>query len=186
MPSFLTCSSYASNSQICNGPERLTVQFFITHYTRWHLLPHFFSNLIYTISKRILITACVRSMTGGYVFTGVYLLTRRRGTPVSAPRSLPSIWFHVLSGGVPQPLVARHFQETPQSQVGVTPECGTPRPGQDWGTPQARTGVPTWLRLGYPTLRLWYPPLPGLVTPRTVCLLRFPAGLSCYAIISCL
>ena len=108
-------------------------------------------------------------------------------------RSLLSLWSHVLSGRVPQPLVPSPF-------------LGVPRTGV---APPAESTLPSQLGLGYPPqLRLEYPPpswewgtpswdwstpphpagtrVPhhrGLVTPRAVCLLRFPpGGLSCYVV----
>ena len=112
-------------------------------------------------------TARVRSMTGGYVSTGVCLLTIG-GTPVlvsgsfpvSGPMSFwgtryPSLQSHAPSGGgggIPQsPVSCSFWRELPHSLVpfpsggwgGLSPGLGT-LPSQDWGIPPppARTGVP--------------------------------------------
>ena len=114
-----------------------------------------------------------------------------------------------LGGGVtPVPAGGYHSpgHEVPQSQPGVLQDRDTPWPGQGYpqaraglGYPLARTGLIPHLGLRYPPwLGQWYSPQPiqdwgtpfpgqdwgtpspGLVTPRAVCLLRFPAGgLSC-------
>ena len=80
----------------------------------------------------------------------------------------PSLWSQAPS----QPLVTCSFQggEYPSPGQGATPVPAG-------GTPWDRTG------LGYPcqpAQDLGIPPQPGLVMPRAVCLLQFPAGLSCY------
>ena len=103
---------------------------------------------------------------------------------------------------VPDSFPGGHTVSGPMSFLGGTPvlgggglpqDRGTPQTGQDWGTPLwDRTGVPlSGTGLGYPWLgqdwgtpasqdRTWIPPFPGLVMPRVVCLVRFPAGgLSC-------
>ena len=124
------------------------------------------------------------------------------GTPVSGPRSLPSHWSHVLSGGYPSLLahVLSGGGGYPSPGWGAgTPVPGGSTPGQGYPLArtgwvphsQDRTGVPSptamtgvlpgpWL--GYPcgTRVTPPPPSPGLVTPRAVCFLWFPAGgLSC-------
>ena len=103
-------------------------------------------------------TARVRSTTGGYVFTGVCLF--RWGIP--SPRFFPRCLVPDPFPGDTQPLVPCPFWGYPSLWSHVLSEGGTPVP------PPAKTG------LGYP------PPFPGLVMPRVVCLVRFPAGrLSC-------
>ena len=66
------------------------------------------------------------------------------------PRRYPNLWSHVLSQGVPQPLVPCAYQgysslglEVPQDRGTPSWDWGThPWPGQDWGTPSpARTGL---------------------------------------------
>ena len=121
----------------------------------------------------IIISTRVRNMMGDYVFTGVCLLTWGV-TPVSCPMSLPSLRSHLLSRAVPQPLSFLEVDSTPvpgatpvlaggyhspvQAGGGTSVPAGrvaqswltdTPVPGQDWGTPWARTWVPQ-ARTGVP------------------------------------
>ena len=114
----------------------------------------------------------------GTVFTGVCLSIG--GTPVSRPRSLPSL------KSCPGREYPRQDRDSPPARTGVPP------PDQDWGAhllrtrvppprtgvPSARTGVPPPARTGVsPITPTWW----GQVTPRAVYLLRFCAGgLSCY------
>ena len=114
-------------------------------------------------------------------------VNRGGGTPVCGSRALPSLWSHVLlwgypsrwshvlsgwgtpvlAGGIPQDWVIPPPARTRfLARTGVPPPAGT-------GVPLARTEVTPLPQLG-----LWYPL--ALVTLRAVCLLRFPAGLSCY------
>ena len=117
-----------------------------------------------------IITACVRSMTGDYIFS-LSVHTRGGGggiTPISDPRPLPSMWSHYLSlggGGVTPvlsqglPRVVSHFCHKSCGGGGGYPRMG------DWSTPS-------------PT------PTPELVMLPAVHLLRFPArGFSCTIII---
>ena len=102
----------------------------------------------------IIFTARVRSTTRGHVFTGVCLLTRRRGLPqsqvfsqVSGPRSFPK------GGGTPASGPMSFPRKLPHSWPGKYSSPGR-------GTPSHRTG------LGYPTPRTAYA---ANGTPLAVC-----------------
>ena len=129
-----------------------------------------------------------------------------RGYP-SSREGYPSLWSHVLSQGVPQSQQGEGYPSPSGERVpkdrGYPPDrTGVPHwPGQDWGTPLAMTGLgyptnqdrigvpPDQDTTGVPPGQDWGSPPPqlglgyapwGLVMPRAVCLLRFPAGgLSC-------
>ena len=87
------------------------------------------------LGMKLLITARVRSTTGGCVFAGVCLSVNTGGYPVSGPRSFPSLWSHVLSGGGGYPSPG---QGVPQSQAGVYPRTGLGYPQAGY----AASGMP--------------------------------------------
>ena len=95
-----------------------------------------------TVSKFLkspLITACIQSATGGYVFTGMCLSTKGEGV-------LPCLWCLILSRGYP--VDSGPF-------LGVAGGGGTPiRPIAQGGTPGQDSGYP---RQGVP------PPDPSMV-----------------------
>ena len=108
------------------------------------------------------ITARVRSTTGGYVFTSCVSVRGRSG--------YPSPWFQVPS----QPLVPRYPCSLISAPMSLSQPLarGTPVGSQDQGYPlptplkfRTRTGVPQ--------------PGPGQGTARAVCLLHFHVGGLC-------
>ena len=126
----------------------------------WQMIPNRRS------SGHLLITARVRSTTGGYVFTGVCLF---KGV------GYPGLWSQVPS----QPLVPGPFWGAtpisgPRSLLEGTPDLAGGHPRPKWGTPWPGLGYPPQWGLGCP------PPRQGQVKPRAYRLLWFPAGgLSC-------
>ena len=141
-----------------------------------------FSNILYLPS--FIITDRVRSTTGGNVFRGI---TPSPSHNISIPQYFHGS--HVLSWGIAQWLVPGPFRGVPQSQMGGYPSLIMGYPlGQRWGTPQQGWGTPPsgQFKMGYPLdpARDGVPPdrtADGVLdTPRSVCLLWFPAGgLSC-------
>ena len=130
-----------------------------------------------------IVTARVRSTTGGYVFTAVCLFNiARGGEPLLHPIILPTTGAMSFPGelslrwGYPSPRqgvassrsgVSSSRQGIPQSQAGgnpipgggyPSPRWGYPRMGQDWGTPPLRTGY-TWTvyAVGGTVHLLWFP-----------------------------
>ena len=88
-------------------------------------------------------------MTGSYVFTGICLLTRAGDTPVSGPRSLPRLWFYVLSGGYPSLWSHVSSGGVPQfchrACMGIPKDKGSPlwdygTTAGDWDTLQLQLG----------------------------------------------
>ena len=87
-----------------NNKKLVTVGIFIHLYANWCWS-------FVDVLLKVIITARVRSTTGGYVFTGVCLfggggypslwsqiLSRGGGTPASARRSTPSLWSRSFLG----------------------------------------------------------------------------------------
>ena len=111
-----------------------------------------------------IVTMRIRSMTLGYVFTGVWLLTQWN-TLVSGSRSLASLWSHVLSRGYPS--LSSHV---------LSGECPGSGPMSISGGTPVLSQVPH--DMGIPQLGLAYPPAllglgylsPG--TPSPDCLRR--------------
>ena len=107
-------------------------------------------------------TARVRCTKGGYVFTGVCLLTQGHLHPIILPTTGPLS----LPGGAPVTGPRSCPRGYPSDRTQVLSLGGVSQPpDQDWGIPQAGLG---YLLPGQVTL--------GHVTPWLVRLLRFPAG----------
>ena len=111
------------------------------------------------LSKVVIVTARVRSTTGGFSF--------HRRLSVQAGEITPSTGSSTSTGPM------SFLGGTPVTGLrsllgGGTPSWGTPQPGQD-GVPPARDGIPPARQV-----------MLQHVMPRAVRLLRFPAGgLSC-------